>query len=42
MKTGHVMSKIMWHDDINCGCENLYSVSEVKHILGAMSYIQRV
>ena len=32
----------MWREVINCGCDALYSVSNVKHIVGAMSYIQRV
>ena len=31
----------MWGDVINCGCDTLYSVSDVKHIVSAMSYIQR-
>ena len=24
----------MWRDGINCGCDTLYSVSNVKHIVG--------
>ena len=32
----------MWHDVINCGNDSLYRVSDVKHIVGAMSCIQRV
>ena len=32
----------MWHDVINCGCDTLYIVSDVKHIVHAISYIQRV
>ena len=32
----------MWCDVINCGCDTLYSVSNIKHIVGAMLYIQRV
>ena len=32
----------MWHDAIKCGCDTFYSVSDVKHIVGAMSYIQKV
>ena len=42
MNTTHVMSSIMWRDVINSGCDNLYSVSDVLHIVGAMSYIKRV
>ena len=42
MNTVPVMSLIMLGDVINCGCENLYSVPDLKHILGAMSYIHRV
>ena len=38
MNTTHVMSSIKWHDVINCGCDTLYSVSDVLHIVGAMSY----
>ena len=30
----------MWYDVINCGSDTLCSVSDVKHIVGAMSYIQ--
>ena len=41
MHTVHVMSKIMWRNVINCGWDTLCSVSDVKHIVGAMSYIQR-
>ena len=40
MNTTHVMSSIKWHDVINCGCDTLYSVSDVLHIVGAMSYIK--
>ena len=29
-------------DVINCGCDTLYSVSDVFHIVGAMSYIKCV
>ena len=32
----------MWHDVQNCGCDTLYSVLDVIHIVGAMSYIQNV
>ena len=42
MNTVQVMSYIMWCDVINCGCDTLYSVSDVKDILVARSYIQRV
>ena len=31
----------MWCVVLNCGCNILYSVSDVKHIVSAMSYIQR-
>ena len=41
MNTVPVMSQ-MWREVINYGCDTLYSVSNVKHIVGAMSYIQRV
>ena len=30
----------MWRDIINCGSDTLYSVSDDKHIMGAMSCIQ--
>ena len=42
MNTVPVMSYIMWDDVIKCGCETLYSVSDVKHIVSAMPYIQNV
>ena len=42
MNTTHVMSSIKWRDVINCGCDTLYSVSDVLHIVGAMSYIKSV
>ena len=42
MNTTHVMSSIMWRDVINCGCETLYSVSDVLPIVGEMSYIKSV
>ena len=42
MNTVPVTSKIMWGDVINCGCDTLYSGNDVKHIVSAMSYIQRV
>ena len=32
----------MWSDVINCRCDTLYCVSDVIHIVGAMSYIQMV
>ena len=32
----------MWGDVIICGCETLYSVSDVKHIVSAKQYIQSV
>ena len=31
----------MWRDIINCGCDTLYSVSDLKHIVGARSYINK-
>ena len=42
MNTVPVMSYIMWGDVINCGCDTLYRVTDVKHIVSAMSYIQRL
>ena len=42
MNTEHVMSEIMWRDVINGGCDILYRVSDVKHIVCAVSYIQMV
>ena len=32
----------MWCDVIKCGCDALYSVYDVIHIVGMMSYIQSV
>ena len=40
--TVQVMSYIMWCDVINCGCDAFYRVYDVIHIVGVMSYIQRV
>ena len=42
MNTVHVMSYIMWCDFIKYGCDALYSVYHVVHIVGVMSYIERV
>ena len=42
MNTEHVMSQIMWCDIIICGCGALYSVYDIIHRVGVMSYIQRV
>ena len=42
MNTEHVVSYIMWCDVIKCGCDALNSVYDVIHIVGVMSYIQRV
>ena len=42
MNTVHVMSKIMWCDVIKCGGSALFSVYDIIHIVGVMSYIQRV
>ena len=42
MNTVPVMSLIMWGDVINCGCDTSYSISDVKHIVSAMSYIERL
>ena len=30
----------MWCDVINSGCDSLYSVSDDKHIVGAMSFFK--
>ena len=40
--TVQVMSYIMWCDVIKCGCDAFYRVYDVIHIVGVMSYIQRV
>ena len=32
----------MWCDVIKCGCDALQSVYDVIHIVGVMSYIQRM
>ena len=32
----------MWCDIINCGCDSLYSIPDIKHIECAMSCIQTV
>ena len=40
MNTVHVMSYIMWWDIIKCECDALYSVYDIIHIVGLMSYIQ--
>ena len=42
MNTVHVMSYIMGWDIIKCECDALYSVYDIIHIVGLMSYIQRV
>ena len=38
----HVMSYIMWCDIIKYGWAALYRVYDVIHIMGVMSYIERV
>ena len=40
MNTVHVMSYIMWWDIIKCECDALYSVYDIIHIVGLMSFIQ--
>ena len=42
MNTVKAMSYLMWCDVINCGCDAFYRVYDVIHIVGVMSYIQRV
>ena len=42
MNTLHVMSYIMWCDVIKCGRGALYIVYDIIHIVGVMSYTQRV
>ena len=42
MNTVHVMSYIMWRDIIKYECDALYRVYDIIHMVGLMSYIQRV
>ena len=42
MNTVYVMLYIMWCDVLKGGCDVLYRVYDVIHIVGVMSYIQRV
>lgn len=42
MSTVHLLSKEMWCDLIKCGCDALYSVYDVKQLVGVMSYIPRL
>ena len=42
MNTMHVMSYIMWCVIIKYECDVLYRVYDIIHIVGLMSYIQRV
>ena len=42
MSTVHVVSYIMCFDVIKCGCDALYRVYDIIHIVGVMSYIQMV
>ena len=42
MNIVHVMSYIMWCDLIKYRCDVLYSVYDVVHIVGVMTYIERV
>ena len=42
MNTGHVISYIIWCDVIKYGPGALYSVYDIIHRVGVMSYIQRV
>ena len=42
MNTVRVMSYIMWWDIIKRECDAFYRVYDMIHIVGLMSYIQRV
>ena len=42
LNTVHGMSLLMWRNVINGGCDTLYRVPVVKHIVCAVAYIQRV
>ena len=42
MNTVHVMSYIMWCDIIKYECDAFYRVYDIIHMVGLMSYIQRV
>ena len=38
----HVMSYKMWCDLIKYGCDALYRLYDIVHIVGVMSYLERV
>ena len=38
MNTEHMTREIMWYDVIKCGRAALYSVYDIIHIVGVMSY----
>ena len=38
----HVMSYKMWCDVIKYGCDALYRLSDIVHIVGVLSYLERV
>ena len=41
-ETMHVMSYKMWCDFIKYGCDALYRLYDIVHIVGVMSYLERV